>query len=238
MSNNVSISTSQVKLHWNMHLDAGESKTQEMPYFFCFMDYSDLEVSRLLLFIQFLNFITLSAVNLRCDRLSESNFLLLIQISISFSSQVNNASGLGNLIYSTVFALFGCISLTVVLICVFFICRILLVRRPQFSANKNKKPVSFIAIFSFYLPLFPLCRNIVRAIFVLANKLFNYLCYIVQNSAAGKNLMSNEIPKRHCSICLQHSAITPIVSADISLQNVFSKHGCLGRGRGADQQKT
>ena len=140
-----------------MHLDAGESKTQEMPYFFCFMDYSDLNVRRLLLFIQFLNFIILAVVSLQWNLLSENKFLLLIKISeLSLSSQVNNASGLGNLIYSIVFALFGCISLTVVLICVFFICRILLVRRPQFSANKNKKPVRFHVIFSFHLPLFPI----------------------------------------------------------------------------------
>ncbi|KAL5263609.1 hypothetical protein ACHWQZ_G008842 [Mnemiopsis leidyi] len=97
-----------VKLHWNMHLDAGESKTEEMSYFFCFMDYSDLDV--------------------------------------------NKSSGLGNLIYSIIFALFGCISLTIVLICVFFICRILLVRRPQFSANKNKKPASASKTYSVNTP--------------------------------------------------------------------------------------
>lgn len=44
-----------------MHLDAGESKTEEMSYFFCFMDYSDLDVCCIFL-IYLSQFITLSIV--------------------------------------------------------------------------------------------------------------------------------------------------------------------------------
>ncbi|XP_063685803.1 uncharacterized protein LOC134819655 isoform X2 [Bolinopsis microptera] len=98
-----------VKLHWNVHLDAGETTTSsDPPYFFCFMDYSDLDVKQ--------------------------------------------SSGLGNLIYSIIFVLFGCISLTIVITCVFFICRILLVRRPRFNATSSKKPTSASKTYSVKAP--------------------------------------------------------------------------------------
>lgn len=50
-----------------MHLDAGESKTEEMSYFFCFMDYSDLDVCFL---INLSQFVTLSIVAI-CNAILE-----------------------------------------------------------------------------------------------------------------------------------------------------------------------
>ena len=54
----------------------------------------------------------------------------------SETPQTNTKYGISNLIYSVIFVLFGFLSLTIVLICVFFICRILLGRKPQINKIK------------------------------------------------------------------------------------------------------